>query len=81
MQTSGAGLMLYRASVASPMIHGPGSSMYIFASLEWTAGRAIPFQPRSSTRYLTVETAICIMHERDAYKKRGNIYPKHSRVS
>lgn len=51
--------MLYLASVARPMIHGPGSSIYILASREWTAGRQIPFQPRNSTRYLTVETAIC----------------------
>ena len=56
--TSAAGLTLYLASVARPMIHGPGSSIYILASREWTAGRQIPFQPRNSTRYFIVETAI-----------------------
>lgn len=40
-----------------PIIHGPGSSRKIFASRVCTAGRAIPLQPRSSTRYLMVETA------------------------
>ena len=50
--------MEYLASVASAIIDGPGSSMYIFASREWTAVRATPFQPRSSTRYLTVMTAM-----------------------
>jgi hypothetical protein len=56
--TSGEGLTLYLASVARPMIQGPGSSIYILASREWTAGRQIPFQPRNSTRYFIVETAI-----------------------
>jgi len=58
------------------MIHGPGSSIYIFASLEWTAGRAIPFQPRSSTRYLTVETAICkTNYEKPCIRMRGTLTP------
>ena len=34
MHTSGAVLARYRASVASPKIHGPGSSRKILASRE-----------------------------------------------
>lgn len=59
-QTSGPGRTLYLVSVARPRIHGPGSSIYILASRAWTEGKAIPDQPRNSTRYLIVHTAIYI---------------------